>query len=87
MKMPGQAELKIFATEEEVKKIEKYMENKDAVNDETEEAKISPGDNPSASYTPSMGNDQNYDNDFKKLIDLIYILGTEETKERLEQYR
>lgn len=86
-KMPGQAELKIFATEAELKIIQNYMHNEEKMDENTEEVNISPYDNPSASYTPSIGNDENYDNDFDKLIDLIYKLGTKETKESLEQYR
>lgn len=82
--IPGQVELKIYATEEEVKKIQGYMENKEQRNEEVE---TSSKDNPSASYTPAIGDDEKYDSDFYKLIDLIYKLGTEKTKESLEQYR
>lgn len=86
-KMPGQAELEISATEDELKIIQNYMDNKKKVSEEKKEAKYSPKDTPSASYTPSIGSEENYDSDFEKLIDLIYKLGTEETKESLEQYR
>lgn len=85
--MPGQAELEISATEDEVKIIQDYMHNKEKVNEEVKEDKGSPTDNPSASYTPSIGDHENYDSDFEKLIDLIYKLGTDETKKSLEQYR
>lgn len=84
---PGQAELEISATEEEVKIIEDYMCNKEKISEEKKETKTSPKDTPSASYTPFMGNDKNYDRDFEKMIDLIYKLGTKKTKESLEQYR
>ncbi len=86
-KIPGQAELKISATEEEVKIIQDYMNNQEKVSVETDNVRTSSKDNASASYTPSVGDHENYDDDFEKLIDLIYKLGTDQTKERLEQYR
>lgn len=88
-KMPGQAELEIYATSEEAKIIKGYMENKnkDVDNVEEDDVKISKKDSPSASYTPAVGNEERYDSDFDKLIDLVYKLGTEKTKQNLEQYR
>lgn len=86
-KKAGQAELKIYATEEEVKNIQNYMNKHGKVNEDYEEINLSPKGNPSASYTPNVGDEENYNNDFYKLVDLIYKLGTEKTKESLEQYR
>lgn len=87
--MPGQAELEISATIDEANIIKNYMKNKEKNVEELEENEVkpSPKDNPSASYTPSIGNDERYDNDFDKLIDLVYKLGTDDTKKSLEQYR
>src|SRR5699024_9130791 len=88
-KVPGQAELEISATEEEVEieNILKYMNSNDKNKIEEDDIKSSPKETPSASYTPSVGDNENYDRDFDKLVDLIYKLGNEETKNNLEQYR
>lgn len=91
-KLPGQAELKISATDDEIEIIKNYMINKENNLEETEEeteeeVKQSPNDNASASYTPTVGDNEGYDSDFEKLIDLVYKLGTDETKQELEQYR
>ncbi len=83
--LPGQAELEINATEEEVEIIKKYMEN-NKIEQEAEN-KILKNATPPASYTPVVGDDESYDQDFAKLIDLVYKLGTEETKQSLEQFR
>ncbi|HLR60096.1 MAG TPA: hypothetical protein VK094_06465 [Pseudogracilibacillus sp.] len=87
IKKPGQAELKIYATEEEVKTIQDYMDNKGTVSENYDNVQTSSKGNVSASYTPSVGDEENYNNDFDKLVDLIYKLGTEKTKKSLEQYR
>src|SRR5699024_7998581 len=84
-KVPGQAELEISATEEEVENILKYMNSNN--KNEKDDSKTSPKETPSASYTPNVGDSENYDKDFDKLVDLIYKLGNEETKKNLEQYR
>lgn len=88
-KLPGQAELKIYATSEEIEIIKKYMNNENKNTEEIKEKEVqpSPKDNPSASYTPAIGDDEGYDKDFDKLIDLVYKLGTDETKKSLEEYR
>lgn len=83
--LPGQTELEISATEEEVEIIKKYMENEKQEQDPENEV-LKNATTP-ASYTPVMGDDERYDQDFEKLIDLVYKLGTDETKQSLEQYR
>src|SRR5690625_3351174 len=86
-KIQGQAELEISATEEEVENILKYMNSNNKNKTEEDDIKSSPKETPSASYTPNVGDSENYDKDFDKLVDLIYKLGNEETKKNLEQYR
>src|SRR5699024_3333258 len=86
-KVPGQAESEISQTQEEVENIVNYMYNNDNNKIEEEDIKSSAKETTSASYTPSVGDNENYDRDFDKLVDLIYKLGNEETKNNLEQYR
>src|SRR5699024_8351107 len=86
-KVPGQAELEISATEEEVKNILKYININNKNKTKEDNIKSSPKETPLASYTPNVGDSENYDKDFDKLVDLIYKLGNEETKKNLEQYR
>src|SRR5699024_5688932 len=86
-KVPGQAELEISATEEEVENILKYMNSNNKNKTEEDDIKLSSKETPSARYTTNEGDSENYDKDFDKLVDLIYKLGNEETKKNLEQYR
>src|SRR5690625_2867236 len=86
-KVPGQAELEISATEEEVENILKYMNSNNKNKTEEDDIKTYPKETPSASYTPNVGDSENYDKDIDKLVYIIYKLGNEETKKNLEQYR
>src|SRR5699024_6784778 len=73
-KVPGQAELEISATEVEVENILKYMNSNNKNKIEEDDIKSSPKETPSASYTPSVGDNENNDRDIDKLVDLIYKL-------------
>src|SRR5690625_3326386 len=86
-KVPGQAELEISATEEEVENILKYMNSNNKNKTEEDDIKSSPKETHSASYTPNVGDSENYDKDFDKLVDLIYKHRKEENKKNIEQYR
>src|SRR5699024_7101949 len=86
-KVPGQAKLEISVREEKIENILKYMNSNNKNKTEEDDIKSSPKETPSASYTPNVGDSENYDKDFDKLVDLIYKLGNEETKKNLEQYR
>src|SRR5690625_3946961 len=86
-KVPGQAELEISATEEEVENMLKYMNSNDKNKIEEDDIKSSPKETPSTSDTPSVGDNEHYDRDFDKLVDVIDKLGNEETKTNVEQYR
>src|SRR5699024_9860107 len=86
-KVPGQAELEISATEEEVENILKYMNSNDKNKIEEDDIKSSTKKTPLASHITRVRNKENYDRYFDKLVDLIYKLGNEKTKNNLEQYR
>src|SRR5690625_7728377 len=86
-KVPGQAELEISATEEEVENILKYMNSNNKNKTEEDYIKSSPKETPSASYTTNVGDNDKNDKEFDKFVDLVNKFGNDVSILRLDKYR